>query len=131
MDIRRKLVTNMRMLGASESAVSSRRSWTEKATSWPEFGFLTLRSTNGTKGTVVGNPDVARTPEPEAPGLAADRGGGVNVRIAGAAEVGAGAGFAGVVWAAATLASAEAIPMARAAIKATLPRGLMAPPKTS
>jgi len=113
-DIRRKLVTRMRMLGARESAVSRRRSWTEKATSFPVLGLRTRRSTRGTRGTLVGRPEVARTEEPAeldlAPALPDEGGGGVNVWIADEAEVGAFVGAAGAVcvWAPAAPDSASA-----------------------
>jgi len=53
------------MLGAREMTVRRRRSWTEKATSLPEVGFFTRRSTRGIKGTVVGRLEVELTLEPE------------------------------------------------------------------
>ena len=49
----RKLVIRIRMLGARESRVSRSRSCREKATSWPLWGFLILRSIKGT-GVVEG-----------------------------------------------------------------------------
>jgi hypothetical protein len=44
----------MRILGAKESMVMSKRSWREKATSWPVSGFLTVRSIKGITGLAVG-----------------------------------------------------------------------------
>jgi hypothetical protein len=72
-----------RMLGANEMTVRRRRSWTEKATSLPVVGFFTLRSIMGTKGTVVGSPEVERTLEPSCPDWRdAEEGVGVIVLIA-------------------------------------------------
>jgi hypothetical protein len=50
MEILRKLVIRMMMLGARERTVKRRRSWREKATSCPLWGFLTERSIKGTTG---------------------------------------------------------------------------------
>jgi len=38
------------------------------------LGFLTRKSTSGTRGTVVGRPEVGRTLDPEELGLALDEG---------------------------------------------------------
>jgi hypothetical protein len=54
MEILRKLVIRMMMLGARERTVRRRRSWREKATSCPPSGFLTVRSIKGTTGAPGG-----------------------------------------------------------------------------
>jgi hypothetical protein len=80
--------------------VRRRSSCTEKATSLPVVGFFILKSTMGTRGTLVGSPDVERTLEPEeeeeerelAEGTA-----GVMVRMA---ELGDFTGLDAAVWAA-------------------------------
>ena len=50
----RKLVMRMMMLGARERRVIRSSSCKEKATSWPLWGFLTVRSTKGTPVFVSG-----------------------------------------------------------------------------
>jgi hypothetical protein len=42
------------ILGARERMVIRRRSWREKATSWPDSGFLMLRSIKGITGSAGG-----------------------------------------------------------------------------
>jgi hypothetical protein len=42
------------MLGARERIVIRRRSWREKATSWPDSGFLIVRSIKGITGSAGG-----------------------------------------------------------------------------
>jgi hypothetical protein len=54
MEILRKLVISMMMLGARERMVINRRSWREKATSCPDAGFLMVRSTKGITGSAGG-----------------------------------------------------------------------------
>jgi hypothetical protein len=54
MDMRRKLVIRMIMLGARDRTVRRRRSWREKATSLPDSGFLTVRSIKGITGSAGG-----------------------------------------------------------------------------
>jgi hypothetical protein len=50
MEILRKLVTRIMMLGARERTVKRSSSWREKATSWPFWGFRTERSIKGITG---------------------------------------------------------------------------------
>lgn len=52
------------MLGANDITVSRSKSCTEKATSLPVVGFFIRKSTIGTRGTLVGRPEVERTLEP-------------------------------------------------------------------
>jgi hypothetical protein len=67
MEIRRKLVMRMMMLGARERAVRRRRSWREKATSWPDSGFLMVRSMKGIPG-FSGAGGIVTVPSVDIPG---------------------------------------------------------------
>jgi hypothetical protein len=49
-EILKKLVVRITMLGARERTVKSKRSWRENATSCPLWGFRTERSIKGTTG---------------------------------------------------------------------------------
>jgi hypothetical protein len=55
MDIRKKLVIRIIILGARERTVMRRRSWREKATSSPESGFRMVRSIKGITGSAGGS----------------------------------------------------------------------------
>jgi hypothetical protein len=72
METLKKLVMRMMMLGARESTVSSKRSWSEKATSRPVPGFLMVRSMKGITGSSGGS-GMVMVPWVERPG----KGGGV------------------------------------------------------
>jgi hypothetical protein len=126
MEMRRKLVMRIRMLGARERAVRRRRIWTEKATSLPELGFLTRRSTRGTRGTVVGKPAVALTLEPEEVGFGLNVGMGVKVCIAVAGDVAEFDDCDGVCCAFAAVGATRVIAIAMAVSLMIFPRDLIA-----
>jgi hypothetical protein len=54
MEILKKLVMRMIILGARDRTVRRRRSWREKATSCPDSGFLMVKSTKGITGSAGG-----------------------------------------------------------------------------
>jgi hypothetical protein len=72
MEILRKLVIRIIILGARERTVINRRSWREKATSCPDSGFLMVRSTKGITGS-AGGEGMFMVPWVDIPG----KGGGV------------------------------------------------------
>jgi hypothetical protein len=61
MEILRKLVMRMIMLGARDRMVTRSRSWREKATSCPDSGFRMVRSIKGITGS-AGASGIAMVP---------------------------------------------------------------------
>jgi hypothetical protein len=67
MEIRRKLVMRMMILGARDKTVTRRRSWSEKATSCPDSGLRMVKSIKGITGS-AGGVGIAMVPSVERSG---------------------------------------------------------------